>query len=471
MEKRRDQQTRIESKTRVVVRVNLYLKTGEYPRALEVLRGAAAEFPNDTELQELEKLAQEGVKRKDEADRLITESQELFAQRKPAEAIQLLRKAYEVDKSNALARTILANALIEHAYASVEADWLEAETLAREALDLNPAHPTASTVLSQVLERKRTSSIEDWVRRAQKLQFSGDLFAALAWVAEGLAVHPDDPKLVQIQNAIQREQGAQRRQSRRRDLEDLRRMELEIVGADEAEKQALAERIQMVAAKYWTDGEILSIANGMLNRLGLAPEEGSTASAPGKGGPVIFHVPRTIAPKPVPANTGKSAADEILASQIPANQTQTNQIPQNISVQDVSVSSVSVQSTVAPREETASSAPAGKVAASPQEPQIRVSQAALATVAEPSTASSSSSSTSSAASVTAAAPPVKQAARSKAEPESKSKSVMMIVGAVAVIIVVVAVSFFLGKREGGTAVKAPAAATSASAACRLRGSS
>ena len=37
---------------------------------------------------------------KAEADRLITESQELFAQQKPAEAIQLLQQAYELDKNN-----------------------------------------------------------------------------------------------------------------------------------------------------------------------------------------------------------------------------------------------------------------------------------------------------------------------------------------------------------------------------------
>jgi len=63
---------------------------------------------------------QDGVERKAEAERLINESRELFAQRKSAEAIQLLRKAYELDKHNSLARSILANALVEHAYSIVE---------------------------------------------------------------------------------------------------------------------------------------------------------------------------------------------------------------------------------------------------------------------------------------------------------------------------------------------------------------
>ena len=223
MEKTRDQQTRTESKTQLVEQINSFLRSGDYSRALDLLRSTAAEFPNDAELSALEKLAQDGVKRNAEANRLITESQELFAQQKSAEGIQLLRKAYELDKRNSLARAILANALVEHAQSVVETDWLEAETLTNQALNLNPAHPTAKTILSLIVTRKEASSVEDWIARARKLQASSDPFAALAWVAEGLAVHPHDPKLLLIQDEIQRDQDARRRQARRGDLEDLRR--------------------------------------------------------------------------------------------------------------------------------------------------------------------------------------------------------------------------------------------------------
>jgi tetratricopeptide (TPR) repeat protein len=318
LEKPRDHQTDGESKTRLFEQINIYLRSGDYSRALDLLRGTAAEFPNDAELAELEKLAQDGVKRSAEANRLITESQELFAQRKPAEAIQLLRQAYELDKRNSLARAILANALVEHAQSVVETDWLEAETLTNQALALNPAHPTAKTIHSLIVDQKKTSSVEDWVARAHKLQASGDLFAALAWVAEGLAVHPDDPKLLQIHEAIQRDQGALRRQARRGDLEDLRRMQREIGGAtDIAAKQALAARIQTVAAKHWTDGEILSIANALLLRLGLVSQESTGASPRGKGATVILHVPRPSAPEASPADSRQILPSTNLPSPVP----------------------------------------------------------------------------------------------------------------------------------------------------------
>jgi tetratricopeptide (TPR) repeat protein len=334
LEKRSDQQTRTESKTRLVEQINTCLHSGDYSRALDLLRGAAAEFPNDNdaELSELEKLAHDGVKRNAEAHRLITESQELFAQQKSAEGIQLLREAYELDKNNSLARAILANALVEHANSVVETDWLEAETLTNQALALNPAHPTAKTIRSQIVEQKRTSSVEDWVARARKLQSSGDLFAALAWVAEGMAVHPDDPKLLQIHDAIQRDQGALRRQARRGDLEDLRRMQREIDGAtDVAAKQALAARIQTIAAKHWTDGEILSIANALLLRLGLVSQENSGASPRGKGATVILHVPRPTAPQSSPDATRQIPPSQTTPSVVTASPVQPSPVPtQNV---------------------------------------------------------------------------------------------------------------------------------------------
>lgn len=323
MEKLDDRHAGSESKTRLTDRVNACLRSGDYSRALDLLRGRAAEFPDDADLSELETRAQEGVKRKEEADRLITQSQELFAQRKPADAIQLLREAYELDKNNSLARAILANALVEHAQSVVESDWLQAETLANQALKLNPAHPTAKTIQNLIVEQKQNSSVEDWVARARKLQSSGDLFAALAWVAEGLAVHPDDPRLSQLQDAIQRDQSARRRQARRTDLEELQRLQREIGGAtDVAAKQTLAGRIQAIAAKYWTDGEILSIANALLLRLGLVPQGNSAASPQSKGAAVIFHVPRPSAPETLRVDT-----DQVVPSPASPKQSPPKTIP------------------------------------------------------------------------------------------------------------------------------------------------
>ncbi|MGC2450316.1 MAG: hypothetical protein WA477_21885 [Candidatus Sulfotelmatobacter sp.] len=464
MLKTSDQQTRGGSKTRLVEQINACLRSGDYSRALDLLRGTAGDFPNDAEFSELEKLAHDGVKRNAEANRLITESQELFAQQKSAEAIQLLRKAYELDKTNSLARAILANALVEHAQSIVETDWLQAETLTNQSLGLNPAHPTAKTILGLIVTRKETSSVDDWVAQARKRQSSGDLFAALAWVAEGLAVHPDDPKLSQIQEEIQRDQSARRRQARRGDVEDLRRLQREIDGApDVAAKQALAVRIQTIAAKHWTDGEILSIANALLLRLGLGPQESATASPRSKGATVILHVPRTsapepslaagnplppspvvptpVAPAPVSASPAPPSADpagNVPAEMVPPKEGPSNRVARRkIPTGIVLPGKVPPPSIPPPAKVPSVDASPVKAPTTAPEPQLASPQAATVPVAEPSTPAAKAKS------------PSKQPTRSNSTP--------LILISAAAIILIAAIFFFARKHHTPPVAKAPAA--------------
>jgi len=339
LQKRRDQQIRIESKTRLVEQVDTFLHSSDYARALDLLQGAAAEFPNDAELTELEKLAQDGVKRKTEAHRLMAEGQELCARQKPADGIKLLREAYELDENNPISRAVLANALVEHAHSTVENDWREAEKLAREALDLNPGHPMAKTIRTLILQQKRETFIEECVSQARKLQTAADLAGALSRIEEGLSVYPREPRLVQIQEIVQRDLQIQRRQTRRRDLEELRSMESEIDAAtDAASKQALGERVRAVADKYSNDGEVLSVANGLLHRLGLleVSRKGSSESSGSETATLTFHTPPASPSESSPAGTGTMTsnvpvpppvADVVAASPAPPSVSATRPLP------------------------------------------------------------------------------------------------------------------------------------------------
>jgi serine/threonine-protein kinase len=270
LQKRREQQVRVEAKTRVVEQVDASLHSSDYGRAMDLLQSAAAEFPNDAELEQLGKLAQDGVRRKIEAHRLMSEGQILCGQQKAADGIALLRQAYQLDENDAIARAVLANALVEQAHAIVETDWKEAEKLSKEALDLNPAHPMAKTIRTLILDQKRESFVDETVSQARKLQASGDLAAALSRIEEGLGVYPREPRLIQIRETLQRDIDSQRRQARRRDLDELRRMENAAeIAPNAATKQAIADRARILAAKYSEDDEITSSASTVLQRLEL----------------------------------------------------------------------------------------------------------------------------------------------------------------------------------------------------------
>ncbi len=310
LQKRRDQQARTESKARLVEQVDSCLHSSDYARALDLLQSSAAEFPNDAELAELEKLAQDGVRRKTEAHRLMTDGQDLLAQQKSADGINLLRQAYELDENNSLARAVLANALVEQARSTVDADWREAEKLAKEALELNPAHPMAKTIKTLILDHKKETFVEECVAQARKLQTAADLAGALARIQEGLASLPREPRLLQLQETVQRDLQAQRRQARRRDVEELRRIETEIDSAADGDtRQATGDRVRAIANKYSMDGEILSLANGLLDRLGFLQVErkNSTTSAESESATLTYHAPTPSAAQPSIEATSKVA--------------------------------------------------------------------------------------------------------------------------------------------------------------------
>lgn len=333
LQKRREQQVRIEAKSHLIEQIDAYLHSSDYGRALELLKSSATEFPDDAELQQLEKLANNGVERTTEATRLLAEGQDLCAQKKAPEGIQLLRQAYELDENNPLARAVLANALVEQAHAMVESDWQEAEQLSKEALELNPSHPMSKTLRTLILDQKRESYVAECVSQARKLQASGDLPGALARVEEGLADYPRDPRLIQVHDTVERDLLLQRKQARRRDLEELRRMESEAGSAPDALKQSWGERARALAGKYLEDDEVLTSANGLLQRLNLpavSPVSKVPTPPPAQEGATlsfVSSVPEVAAPvqssSPAPDKPGMPApvsASGVAAKPAPPSQ-------------------------------------------------------------------------------------------------------------------------------------------------------
>ena len=155
---------------------------------------------------------------------------------------------------------------------------------------------------------------------ARKQQAAGDLAGSLSRIEEALAAYPRELRLMQIQETVQRELLSQQRQARRRDLEELRRMEREVkTMTDPAVKQVFGERVQGIAGKYLEDGEILAVANGLLGRLNMATMQGrdaggekskipGTAASPSSpGATASIFPPTTMDVPPSPASEKISA--------------------------------------------------------------------------------------------------------------------------------------------------------------------
>ncbi|MBI1982686.1 MAG: protein kinase, partial [Acidobacteria bacterium] len=275
--KRRDQQSRLEAKGRVVAQIDRELHLGDFRRALDHLKKAKAEFPKDAELAELEKLALQGIERTAEAERLFQQGQELCAQKRFEEGMETLRKAHQLDEANPAIRAALVQTLVEQARSVVDKDWPVAEELTRQALALDPGHAQAKSLRTLALDRECEEFVDGCLAQARQLQTAGDLEGAQKVVEQGLATYPRNPRLGQLHGTL----GvaileSQRRQARRRDLEELGRLDREAEAvANAASAKQLSGRLQTIARKYSDDSEVLSVAKNIETRLAkvLSPLE------------------------------------------------------------------------------------------------------------------------------------------------------------------------------------------------------
>ncbi|HSZ02687.1 MAG TPA: PEGA domain-containing protein, partial [Terriglobales bacterium] len=188
-------------------------------------------------------------------------------------------------------------------------NWQEADQLARQAFELNPSHPLSKTVRTLILDQKREQTVTERVSQARKLQASGDLAGALSRIEEALVAYPREVRLIQIQETLQRELQSQRRQARRRDLEELRRTEREAETiSDPSVKQVFGERVHVLADKYLEDEEVLAVANRILGRLDMAAVQGKGSGR--DGGEENGQTPQTAA---LPTSAGDGATASIFS--------------------------------------------------------------------------------------------------------------------------------------------------------------
>jgi serine/threonine protein kinase len=196
--KRREQQSRAEAKSRWVEQIDRQIETEAFDRALELLRNAAAEFPDDDELTALGEVAKQRQARTAEAQQIFHHGQELCAERQFAEAIEVLGRAHALDPNNRVIRMFLLETMLDQARAVLDTDWRSAEALSQQALELDPGHALAKGVRGMALDRKREEEVDQWVAEARRMQAAGNLQGALEQIEQALGTYPREPRLVQL---------------------------------------------------------------------------------------------------------------------------------------------------------------------------------------------------------------------------------------------------------------------------------
>jgi serine/threonine-protein kinase len=204
--KRRDHQTREDSKSHWVKQVDQYLEEADYERAGRALASAQAEFPDDHELLELAEVLRKCRERDEQSKTLVAKAREYMELGAWPEALDLLRQALAIEPRNPVVRSLLINTLIEYAHSLLKSDTARAEQLLGEVLGLEAGHAEAQNMLTQISDLRREEFIVWCMTQARRMQGDGDVAGALAIAAQGLAQHPNDQRLQRLQAALQRTQ-------------------------------------------------------------------------------------------------------------------------------------------------------------------------------------------------------------------------------------------------------------------------
>ncbi len=203
LEKRREQQIQEEKKARFVEQIDRAIDSPSYAKALQLAIEALAEFPQDSELIVLERIARQGLERTQEAERLFEEARQTRAAGQLEDATALLQHAFKLDQRNLGMRNALVSLLVERAHSLLDQDWRTAEPLAEDAFALDEQHPAVKRLRTLIAEAKRKDCVGQCVAEVRELQRSGDVPAALNRLADGLALYPDEPRLLQCQAGLQ----------------------------------------------------------------------------------------------------------------------------------------------------------------------------------------------------------------------------------------------------------------------------
>jgi serine/threonine-protein kinase len=200
----RGKQTDESSKARCAAEANKYLEDGDYDRSLQTVQNGLAEFPNDAGLLELERLVRQHQERAGQAMNLLRRARDLGERGSSDEAAAALRQASQLDPRNTVIRTVLINSLLDRARRLADTEPDAAEASVKEILDLEPSHAGAQSLLARLGERKGDHFISWCLSQAHRMQTEGDFDGALAAVNQGLAANPNEPRLRQLEAALQR---------------------------------------------------------------------------------------------------------------------------------------------------------------------------------------------------------------------------------------------------------------------------
>lgn len=267
--RRKQLKDRTDVKGQWVQQIDQALHVGDFSRALDLCGRALAENAGDAELLTLERAVKQGIERLEQAQGLLSEAEAALSAQDSARGLELLREANRMDANSATIRQRLLDVLLAEAKARIDSDWREADEYLHQALDLDPGNALAKSLKTLVQDKKQDFHRSEALSKARALQAGGDLIHAISTLDEALALYPDDNRLSQFRSTLNRNrQDAERALGRRRDLDDVRKIQKEaetVFNKDDLE--SLFAKTQALATRYGDEKEFTAAAQELRRRV------------------------------------------------------------------------------------------------------------------------------------------------------------------------------------------------------------
>ena len=226
----------------------------------DLLSLGKTKFPSAREVSEFEKKLQDGLKLREKAKKIIADGRAALGKKKWEKGAGYLARARESATHDPVVQELVIGELLEGCEAAIEVDCPSAEMLLARVAEIQPNSPLLSPLKARIEKHKQEQTIEQHMTAAVRAQSSGDLQGALSHLNQGLAVYPNEPRLLQLKGGIEtrvRQLEVERQAQQRAEKERARQAEVE---QQRLAKQKRKEELEQERAKAAEQKEKLARA-------------------------------------------------------------------------------------------------------------------------------------------------------------------------------------------------------------------
>jgi eukaryotic-like serine/threonine-protein kinase len=236
------------------------LASADYGRVADLLSLGKTKFPSAREVSEFEKKLQDGLKLREKAKKIIADGRAALGKKKWEKGAGYLARARESATHDPVVQELVIGELLEGCEAAIEVDCPSAEMLLAQVAEIQPNSPLLSPLKARIEKHKQEQTIEQHMTTAVRAQSSGDLQGALTHLNQGLAVYPNEPRLLQLKGSIEnrvRQLEIEREAQQKAEKERARQAEVE---QQRLAKQKRKEELEQERAKAAEQKEKLARA-------------------------------------------------------------------------------------------------------------------------------------------------------------------------------------------------------------------